>query len=156
MTPGPFDRIRLFAERHGVTVSVVARVPAIHEAPFLHTVGLDWDALVLYVDDSATADPGTIGAMIHEMGHLIATRTRPDFARELDFTAWEWFVAGRLRVLRAWMSHMSNYCIDTGNEFGELDRCGRLAFLRRMVERGRKAGNIGVDGRLVMLRGSRV
>lgn len=146
----PWERVRVFAHRMGVHVRVVRRVPA--ESPFTSHLGISWRDRVLYVRSSRLRDPLTVGGMIHELGHILATKVAPGPSEELDFVGWEWQAAKLCEVLPQWYRSMHPYGTDMCLNFGSLSRKDKLKFLRKHVKLGKELGNLSPSGRPLKVR----
>lgn len=76
-------------------------------APFIQGHCIDWQTRTVYVRQSNLK----LTAIIHEMGHLFATRTHPSHrgCDELTWLGWEYTIARNLRIVTAWRENNENY-----------------------------------------------
>ena len=148
----PWERIRDFAIQHGVSVHVVSNerlreVPS----PFSGKVGLRWQEKKLFVGRKYLRDKEGVGHMIHELGHLIASRETPERSSEGDFLGWEWQVAKKLKVRPHWEVGMTGYGMNCG-DYSDTPLVDRQRELREALEEGKKYGNISPSGEPLAVR----
>ena len=85
-----------------------------------------------------------VGELIHEMGHVFASKVEPAKCPEFDFFGWEYLVAKKVGALAEWFRSSKDYCVDNQNtEFGGLSSHQQEAVL---VERVAHAKNLGLVG----------
>ena len=96
-----------------------------------------------------------VGSLIHEAGHVFASRIAPEHSEEYDFFGWEAVVARRAGVFDEWLESSGNYQIQTldpgGQEFGRLDRTYQRRLLADRIRVAKRAGLIRF-GRPVSIR----
>lgn len=85
--------------------------------------------------------------VIHEMGHVFASRSRPALSSELSFLGWEYVMAQHLTDdLRKWFQWMEDYNVKDHKPFGFLTKGAQLRFLNEAVAQGKRYGNISKEG----------
>lgn len=89
--------------------------------------------------------------VLHEMGHVFASRSHPSKSKELSFLGWEYVMAQHLTEdLRKWFSWMGDYNVVTCRLFceslGFLTKRDQLLVLNEAIAQGKRYGNIGKDG----------
>ena len=141
-----YARLKNFAAKGGVRVvelpcQEMYKLPVAQLCPFLGSLGIDWEAKVLYVDPS-DLNAQVLGGMIHELGHLVAINEEPKRASELDFLGWESIVARKLRMFDVWETSMKDYSMSDGEEYGSLKPEERGAELARALEEGTQLKNL--------------
>lgn len=170
MTP-ELDRVISLATRRGACVRVVD--PATwdrvrghgswHEAPFSHlSLAIDERDRIVYVLATDTSDKEVAGSVIHELGHLHASRReRVRNSNEYGWMAWEIAVAREARVRRVWDLAMHDYGLGSapaglehldGMEWGEISQGERRAIIADRVKTARKRGIVDARGRAVWQR----
>lgn len=152
-----------FARRHHVVVFEVALDRILDEslgvgvnyAPASNALAIHWQRKYLYVAQEhvrRSVNSETIGGIIHELGHLIASRRPPEDAQEVDFLGWEWLLARKLGLRRTWGVWMQDYVMtNDGNIYKFMAPSRRYKVLCQAVQRGYEVGNIA-RGRPVGLR----
>lgn len=120
-------------------------------APFNAGLGCLWKRRVIVCDPWFVRTVSDAAEVIHEMGHVFASRTPPNdkLTDETDFLGWEYALARKLKCVGAWLAGMKNYgvaglptTIGMGKgsfELGDLTRperrdllCERLALAEKL------------------------
>jgi hypothetical protein len=86
-----------------------------HHSPFTHmSLGIDEQERRVYLLKADANDPEAAGSVIHELGHLHATRRESvSNANEYGWMAWEIAVAREARARQAWDAAMKDYGLAT-------------------------------------------
>lgn len=116
-----------------------------YEAPFAgYKLGVDWPKRhVLSVRAPRWPD------VIHELGHLFATKDDPIKADEYGFFGWEYrlavFIGGNLRT---WVKNNHHYMVNDGEfgDFGELPPKRREQLLLERVQAAQALGIVTAEG----------
>ena len=158
MTSG-FRALSDFARRQKVMVEKVdpdaigdETLGDIDYAPASEALAINWKRRYLYVSRQHLADPAALGGMVHELGHLVATRQPPGNAWETDFLGWEWLVARKLGLRKAWGLWMLDYVMEHGDTYRYMTPAQRYRALRSAVRRGQEVGNIDRRGNPTRIR----
>ena len=111
-------------------------------APFtLGDLGILWDEKVIAYVRATGVTPCDI---IHEMGHIFAVKGVDD--SEVDFFGWEYMLARKLGLARAWVAQNGDYCIDDGGtSFKSLTKDGQRQFIDERVAFARSIGIVRGD-----------
>jgi hypothetical protein len=166
-------RVLALAKRRGACVRVVDqpawdRVSAgepdswLH-SPFSHmSLAIEERDRVVYLLDANTNDPEAAGSVIHELGHLHATRNETvRHSNEYGWMAWEIAVAREARVRRVWDHAMKDYGLGAvpdglnhldGMEWGEISEREKHAVIADRMKAARKRGIVDAQGRAVWRR----
>ena len=114
-------RVIALAKRRGACVRVVLQATwdrmcegdrdSWHHSPFTHmSLGIDEQERRVYLLKADANDPEAAGSVIHELGHLHATRRESvSNANEYGWMAWEIAVAREARARQAWDAAMKDY-----------------------------------------------
>lgn len=150
------ERVTRFAKYHGVRVLSAKGdfyIPEHVRAPFSPFLGLEWWRAVLYHEDTPMCCARTevditipcshVAGMLHEVAHLLATKTPPNASDDDDFFAWEYRVAQWLRITR--VREIGISAIDPSF-------MGSRVHLVEAMRDGRRKGNIDHGGRPVIVR----
>jgi hypothetical protein len=113
-------------------------------SPFSISHGISWNKRIVYVAPDSGEDPREIiGGIIHELGHVLASKDPPNKAMEFEFFFWEYRVAERLGLQEAWEYSTHNYGVDgDGSEWGPLKPEERKKVLVEAKKDAMKAGVI--------------
>jgi hypothetical protein len=88
------------------------------------------------------AEPN-LGNLIHEMGHVFASKIAPRDSEEWPFFGWEYMVAKQAGCLSNWLKSTENYLVIAkhGNiEFKYLDTFDKRRMLAERIRKARKLG----------------
>lgn len=170
MTP-ELARVIALATRRGASVRVVDGATwdrlgghqGWHEAPFSHMdLAIDERDRVVYLLAKYAGDKEVAGAVIHELGHLHATRReRVRNAHEYSWMAWEIAVAREARARRTWDLAMKDYGLGAqpaglehldGSEWGDITQGERRVIIADRMKAARKRGIVDARGRAVWQR----
>jgi hypothetical protein len=125
--------------------------PGISEAPFTSNVlGVNYRKRIVYHSDNP--EPGEL---IHEMGHIFASRKNTTWAEEFAFFGWEYRLAIHAGCVDNWLKNTGRYNIRVAGrleEFGDLSEEDRQSVLRKRVAYGQRTGRIDSDGNPLSLR----
>lgn len=108
-------------------------------------------------------------SIIHEMGHVFASRVVPDKSDEVMFFGWEYLVAKKIRAnIGAWKRGQAGYSIGaevlgmvratsdgltSSHDFDYLSGPEQMRVIRFQIETGKSLGIIDADGNPVSIRG---
>lgn len=171
MTP-ELARVLALAKRRGACVRVVDQATwdrstsddsAWLGAPFSHmSLAIDERDRVVYLLAANVTDKEAAGALIHELGHLHATRRESvRHANEYGWMAWEIAVAREARARGAWDLAMKDYGLGdapaglehlNGDEWGTLTEGERRLVIADRMKAARKRGIVDARGRAVWRR----
>ena len=168
MTP-ELARVIALAKRRGACVRVIDRetwdrdYDGWHGAPFSHmSLAIDERNRVVCLLATDTNDKEAAGAVIHELGHLHATRRESvRHADEYGWMAWEIAVAREARARGAWDQAMKDYGLGNapagqehldGMEWGEITQGERRTIIADRMKAARKRGIVDTRGRAVWRR----
>ena len=133
-----------FAEEAGVKVHKVSHKQFnenqnIQHAPFASHIGIIWNTKELfYVSDAQWP------AMVHELGHLIATKDFPVHGKcnEFDFFGWEIALVREIGApIDAWLKDNEEYGVEGSQTIKDLSV---LQFHKVCVERLERALELGI------------
>ena len=113
---------------------------AYEEAPATSWHGLHYaDKLVYVVPDEASPN-----GLIHEMGHVFATRYLPDYVDELDTLGWEVCLARASGLYRQWSDANADYCLggNEGYDWHVASAAYKARVVRTSIIRGIELGSI--------------
>jgi transcription initiation factor TFIIIB Brf1 subunit/transcription initiation factor TFIIB len=140
----PFERFVEYAHSVDVRVRLVNELPdydwrlegrqQLFEPPFDLASILNWQRKIIFVQKSATYGL-SVGALIHELGHVVASPKNPDECDEYAFLGWEWCVAKKIDCRRQWMKSMQRYSIQL-TDFKPSVFYGMDAFVNEHLEFG--------------------
>lgn len=121
--------------------------PNNHESPFARHLGVNHKRKTVYAAvDSAESQ---IGALIHEIAHVFATRKGPDACKEFDFLGWEIALAREIGCYRTWSADNSDYAVgDDGTMWRYLSAKRRADIVRERVAYAQKIGIVDANGRV--------
>lgn len=157
-------RLNVFATKHGVELKKVTKEDILsleresaqkrtsareyNAAPFDNYLGINWDKkIVYYVDDVQWP------AIIHELGHLLATKKRPWECVEFDFFGWELAVVSEIGgSIDRWLESNHEYGVGDYEELGSLGTMRLFATLNERLVNAQKLGIIDEDGYPVSVR----
>ena len=172
MTP-ELARVIGLAKRRGACVRIVdqafwdrmcaAERDSWHESPFSHMcLAIEEQERVVYLLEDHTDDVDAAGSIIHELGHLHATRAESvSHANEYGWMAWEIAVAREARVRRVWDLAMKDYGLGSvsrgleqldGMEWGDITQSEKRAVILDRMKAARKRGIVDARGRAVWRR----
>lgn len=108
------------------------------KSPFAEWHGIDWrKKRIVTVHGQAK-----INAVIHEMGHVFASRHHPDSGdgdAEFDFFGWEVAVAKMVGAFRTWSAGNNSYSVtDDGDSWGNCAGHKRRRIIVERVARARE------------------
>lgn len=108
-------RCRELAKQLGGRVIVVDHFrkakPTEVSCPFSTSLSIDWDAKIVYVSEAAKRED--VSGLIHEMGHVFASRQPSNQSKEWPFFGWEYCAALKLGLLYQWDHGNANYSISS-------------------------------------------
>ena len=110
------------------------------EAPFLAGHAVRWDIGTVIADSSRVHVP----ALIHEAGHVFASKVPPDSADEFAWLGWEYVLARKLGATEAWIAGNKDYGLGD-LEFGDLTEASRLDLLAERIQEGIRQKIISPD-----------
>lgn len=153
------DRLRSYARRWGGDI-VASRQRADLNAPFAKHVGLNYTTKQVFYDPDAIPAVHSPSLLIHEMGHVFACRRAPHSADEFGFLGWEYVLARRTGMVRAWLKGSARYGIPgwkisgTDSYAVELQDLKGRDLSRFLASRVRAAARLGLirEGRPVARR----
>ena len=170
MTP-ELTRVITLARRRGACVRVVDKATWDQvgghndwfNTPFSRmSLAIDERDRIVYLLDTDTDDNEAAGAVIHELGHLHATRRESvRHANEYGWMAWEIAVAREARVRRVWDLAMKDYGLGDapaglehldGDEWGTLTEGARRVVIADRMKAACKRGIVDASGRAVWRR----
>lgn len=162
MTPKKRKRVFAYLLKQGMKINVCTqkeldellenRSVRLDRAPFLSLPFrsfIDWQGKVLYITEAASKNAMVL---IHEAGHILASKKTPGNSEEDHFLAWEMLVAKKLGVFTEWAKKQSDYGIwhdgyDTLGDILKADKKTLAAFMEEILDIGCKEGNITADGK---------
>lgn len=152
-------RLQSYARRWGGDI-VASRRETDLNAPFSKHVGLDYAAKRVFYDPDAIPVLKSPSLLIHEMGHVFACRRPPHSVDEFGFLGWEYTLARRTGMTRAWLEGSAHYGIPAWKIRGtdsyavELQDLGGRDLSRFLASRVRAATRLGIirEGRPVARR----
>ena len=166
-------RVIALAKRRGACVRVVLQATwdrmcegdrdSWHYSPFTHmSLGIDEQERCVYLLNANANDPAAAGSVIHELGHLHATRRESvSHANEYGWMAWEIAVAREARARRAWDAAMKDYGLGSvsnallhldGAEWGDITLSERRVVIADRMKAARKRGIVDSRGRAIWQR----
>jgi len=166
-------RVIALAKRRGACVRVVLQATwdrmcegdrdSWHHSPFTHmSLGIDEQERRVYLLKADANDPEAAGSVIHELGHLHATRRESvSNANEYGWMAWEIAVAREARARQAWDAAMKDYGLGVvsdalwhldGAEWGDITLSERRAVIADRMKAARKRGIVDSRGRAIWQR----
>jgi len=108
-------------------------------APFISAHAIDWTARIIYVVKGRADVP----AILHEMGHVFASRRSPWHSKEFSFFGWEYLLAKELGITRAWAKSNQGYSVgDDGTLYADLTPQQRKRVVQTQILKGIKLGII--------------
>jgi hypothetical protein len=154
-----WERIRIFARQHRADVIPVHLTDlatrtlgtGVSYAPFNHNLALHWRKRLVYVAAERLNRPYTVGGIIHELGHILASRDSPSLSREIVFAGWEHQVSIITDCRHAWLKNMETYETTHGS-FTSLSQGEKRAWYRDMIICGKDYGNLDRHGLPVAVR----
>ena len=173
MTP-ELARVIALAKRRGACVRVVDEAfwkrlcagerNSWHESPFTHmSLAIEEQERVVYFLQDHADDVEAAGSIIHELGHLHATRAESvSHANEYGWMAWEIAVAREARVRRVWDLAMTDYGLGSvsspalehldGMEWGDITQSEKRVVILDRMKAARRRGIVDARGRAVWRR----
>ncbi len=117
-------------------------------SPFSAWLGVDYPNKRVYGTKEAD-----LGEIIHEMGHVFASRRSTNFSEEYDFFGWEFAVAQKVGLVGEWLESSGNYSVGC-TDFAEFEVLTPDQQSDLLEERVQYAVSIGliVDGEPVSVR----
>lgn len=113
----------------------------INQAPFDSNYSIDWCKGIVY----AVKDHLAIPPILHEMGHIFASKFPPfhENCDELTWFGWEYAFAKRLKVVSKWIASNHEYGLGylydgPGCDLGELCNQGRAEVFAAALEVSRR------------------
>jgi hypothetical protein len=110
---------------------------SISAAPFCFKLGVDYKEKTIFMVEGAE-----LGSIIHEMGHIFASRWCPAESAEYNFFGWEFMVAVKLGLVDEWLDTTGDYTVG-GNktvEFCEMTIDEQSDLIEERVQHARKIG----------------
>lgn len=108
--------------------------------PFHFGVGIGYFKKTLYIAKDVLTDmqndDETIGAVIHEAGHIVACNQEPENSKEELFHGWELMVAIENNLVNEWFNSNKDYVCgkDFNNkEFGRLDKLELVKYTAEII-----------------------
>lgn len=97
-------------------------------SPFSSAVGIIWEERAILFDPERLPHPVT--ALIHEMGHVFASKKPPKKADEMEFFGWEVKLAELIGYpMESWLAGNADYCLTPdGWTIGEVVRNRREGY----------------------------
>lgn len=110
------NRVRRYLAKLGVSIEIKEDFNSLGNCPFDSDVNLVWSRKVIQVTSERweTLDADLISVLIHEAGHAVACKRRPNQSSEWPFFGWEYAVARRCRVVKDWLQGHKDYYADLG------------------------------------------
>ncbi len=139
-------RLRRFARKFGADV-VLDSNPSDGDwspAPFSLYLSIDWFTKRVAVDPDLPATEAA--AIVHELGHILATRDTPQGSDEWSFFGWEWRVACTCGIERAWLQSCRDYALGDCREVGELSTLQVQEVLSERCRAARRKGLLDRNG----------
>lgn len=167
MTP-ELRRVLALAKRRGAKFAIVddaaweatrngrGRSRRWYESPSTHLdLAIDGRTQTVMISASITNDVGAAGNVIHEFGHIHASRRSVENSDEWAWLGWEFAVAREARAVRAWDAAMSGYTMGAikshpeidGYDWHALTRGEQLVVKRNRFEHARDLNLIDGAGR---------
>lgn len=156
MTPG-MHRLLMLARRRGACVEIIPDDAFEHRRLALclvlfvmADVGIDLRRRSVVMGESslATLNPGVL---VHELGHLHATRRPLLNAHETEWLGWELAVAREAGVYRSWIVEQSDYGLEDDRCLGDLAPDELRAEWRDRTAAAKRRGIVDQHGRAVWL-----
>lgn len=155
-----YDKVVEFLKTLGVEVVEVAprnqwwpntQAASFREAPFTSNLGIDLKSYQILFAGAKHPWPH----LVHEAGHLLATKLPPENSKEISFLGWEISVVKHLSLsMDYWVKNNSDYSIqlERGSEF--YDDIGHLArvkddfdwYLNERIDYAKKNSMVSEDG----------
>jgi len=145
-----FERLRTLNEvirSWGGSLLIVDELPKkdkdFGSAPFAwNDLGVNYPKKTIYLAFKAIALENVVGGIIHEAGHIFATKTPPDeLVDESFFMGWEFVLARKVDLLDEWFRSMRDYMI-SGRDFGYENIDEQTDIIEEYVGRSRERGLI--------------
>lgn len=148
------DKLFAHLKGMGVTVELTSDDRRLN-CPFDWNTGLNYKRKILYF--SGTSDKETIGSVIHEAGHILASKKSPNArtVKEYDHLGWEFALALELDLLtEALPGYMYYGLLDNdggGLELRDLDDGALSELVEERIDYARSIGLV-VGDRAVAIR----
>ena len=109
-----------------------------NKAPFAwRTLGVCYRRKIIYANGAFP-----VGGIIHEAGHVFASKTPPyELTDETFFLGWEFLLARKVDLVDEWLDSMRGYSLG-GRDFGYMDIDEQTDLIEDYVERSRRRGLI--------------
>lgn len=135
-------------------------------APFCSNIGIYWAKKIIVHKKVGFTTAG----LIHEMGHVFASKLHPNhrMAEEAEFLGWEVVLATQMGIRRQWMREMEAYNVNLKSEdddddemndgqytqyaLGELTRAERKKVFTKAIALAQKLGSLGPDREIRSIR----
>lgn len=124
----------------------IGRQPGVSSAPFTGWLAVDYDKKTVYCLDPTWYN------LLHEMGHVFASRLPPRQSSDFDFLGWEWVVARQLKGVRKWLTGNADYGVGPEADLGDLTPAQVHVLLKERLEEAVRQGLV-VNGKAVSVRG---
>lgn len=161
----PLAKLQRMAKRWGgeVVVETTRRFDPMHPylildrvdvstAPFDSYYAINWHERRVLIDP-VVAGRVSIPSVIHEMGHVFASRRSPNNLRcdETSWLGWEYLIAKRVGCIMAdWHGWHDGYGLGSlydGYDYGALSKREQQEAITYAIAAGKHHGNITADGR---------
>ena len=111
------------------------------------------EKLIVYVPNSAPeVEPVSL---VHEMGHVFASRSRPNSSKEFGFFGWEYMLCQRVGItIAAWRKSHANYRVGSRGNYCCIKDMSENEYEKMIGQAVRHAARFGliVDGEPVSIR----
>ena len=133
----------------GVTIEELGT--ATGNCPFNFNFHIDYSAKCIRMRfDRIERD--TVGALIHEAGHVIACNTEPRNSKEYPFLGWEFALALELNVLQDLLFEHADYGITDDDTIGMLSEDELSELIEERLDYARSIGIVDANDRALAIR----
>lgn len=123
----------------------LGRQAGVSEAPFAVELAVNYEKKAIYCVAPAWYE------LVHEMGHVFASRKSPRQSNDFDFLGWEWMLARQLKGVRKWIEGNADYGVNPEEDLGDLTPIQVRKLLQERLDDAIQQG-IVVKGRAVSIR----
>lgn len=153
----PYKRLQKLVQRWGGTLEritpkefkeLVISSGTFADAPFAHNVGVDFKRKRILWHGKQP----TVGNLIHEVGHVFASKKEPFSSDEWSFFGWEHATARYVGAERSWFKASYDYYVEvragmSASQFGRHTRKQQLELISERTVYAKKHGLIGAGGK---------
>ena len=152
-------RLRYWAKKWGGSIEETGNLywPSVQTAPFDDLFGVNFKKKIIYYRNDALekrGQPYFIAGIIHEMGHVFASRLSVNKSKEYNFFGWEYNLARQIRFpIKEWRYGNRDYVIDEeyAHDVKQISDKDFRRFVKEIIARAMKHKLI-VDSKCVAIR----